>query len=334
MPVILRLLAKIGPLHLGVADRLLRRSVGDLLAGNQHDEPRRKAHDRAHDVLDQDDRDALLVEAEQHNEDLLDLGGRQTGHRLVGKQQPRRAGNGAGQLELTHLDLGQIARQALRLVGEPDFREECMAALVDRGAGEPRAVPGIDRIEERNAEIVEKIQAAERFGQLKAAGQPQPGALVGRHAVEPAAVEHDAAAVVVQCAGEAVDQRALARAVGPDQTEPLAGLDRDVDVFERHKTAKAFAQPGDFEDWRGHQRIPARQQACTSPTIPLGAMTTKTISRTPTISRFSAEEIVTVASCWMVPSSTAPTIGPIQLVMPPISGIATLLTAYERLKLE
>src|SRR3984893_11855590 len=333
MPVTLRLLAKIGPLHLGVTDRFLRCSVGDLLSGDQHDEPRRKAHHRAHDVLDQDDCDALLVEAEQDNEDLLDLGGRQAGHRLVGKQQPRRAGDGAGELELAHLDLRQIARQALRLVGEPDIREERVAALVDRSAGEPRPVPGIDRIEERNAEIVDKVQAAERLRQLKAAGEPQPGALVGRHAVDAPPVEHDAAAVVVQCAGEAIDEGALARAVGPDEPQPLAGLDSDVDVFERHKTAKAFAEPADFEDWRGHQRILARQRACTSPTMPLGAIITNTIKRTPTISRFSADEIVTVASCWMVPSSTAPTIGPTQLVMPPIIGIATLLPAEERLKL-
>ena len=47
----------------------------------------REAHHRAHDVLDQDDRDALLVEPEQHREDFLDLGGRQPGHRLVGDQQ-------------------------------------------------------------------------------------------------------------------------------------------------------------------------------------------------------------------------------------------------------
>ena len=61
--------------------------------------------------------------------------------------------------------------------------------------------------------------------------------------------------------------------------------------------------------------------------MPLGAMITKTISRTPTINRLSAEEIVTVASCWIVPSNIAPITGPIQLVMPPITGIATLLTA-------
>ena len=37
--------------------------------------------------------------------------------------------------------------------------------------------------------------------------------------------------------------------------------------------------------------------------------------------------MVTVASCWIVPNRIEPITGPIQLVMPPITGIATLLTA-------
>src|SRR5437667_675759 len=327
MPLRVRLLAKIGPLDFGVADRLLRCPVSDLLAGDEHHEPGRKAHHRAHDVLDQDDRDAGLVEAEQHRQDLLDLGRREAGHRLVGEQQPRRAGDGASELELAHLDLGQIARQALRLLGEPDIGQECLATLADRRAREPRALPGIDRIEQRDAQIVEKAEAAERLGQLKAAGQPQSGALVRRQPVDRAPVEEDAAAVVMQCAAEAVDERTLARAVGSDEPEPLTGLDSEFDAFERHEPAKAFAKPADFEDRLGHQPSRARRRLCTSPTMPLGAMTTKRISSTPTINRLSAEEIVTVASCWMVPSSTAPMIGPTQLVIPPIIGIATLLTA-------
>ena len=43
--------------------------------------------------------------------------------------------------------------------------------------------------------------------------------------------------------------------------------------------------------------------------------------------RLTADEIVTVASCCNEPSSTAPTSGPAQLVVPPISGIAMALTA-------
>src|SRR6516162_202790 len=333
MPEMLRLLAKIGPLDLGVADRLLRGTVGDLLAGNQYHEPCREAHHRTHDVLDQDDRDALLVEADQHHQDLLDLGRRQAGHRLVGEQQPRGAGDRAGELELAHFDLGQIARQPARLVGEPDIIEQCQAALADGTIRKPRPDPGIHRVEERNAQIVDEAEAAKGFGQLKAPGKPEPCALVCRQAVDCAAVKGDIAAVVVQCTGKAVDQRTLARAVRPDQPEPLTGIDGEIDALERDKAAKALAETADLEQ-RRHQRSLARRRAWTSPTMPLGAIITKAINSTPTINRFSAEEIVTVASCWIVPNRIAPITGPTQLVMPPISGIATLLTAYERLKLD
>ena len=61
--------------------------------------------------------------------------------------------------------------------------------------------------------------------------------------------------------------------------------------------------------------------------MPLGATMTKPISSRPTIRRLAAEEIVTVATCCSVPSSSAPTIGPTQDVVPPIIGMAIELTA-------
>ena len=50
-------------------------------------------------------------------------------------------------------------------------------------------------------------------------------------------------------------------------------------------------------------------------------------SSTPTISRLTAEEIVTVATCCSVPRSIAPISGPSQVVVPPISGMAMEFTA-------
>ena len=80
-----------------------------------------------------------------------------------------------------------------------------------------------------------------------------------------------------------------------------------------------------------HRRFLLRRHASTQPMMPFGARVTNTTSSTPTMSRFQAEEIVTWTTCCTVPSSTAPISGPTQLIMPPISGIAMLLTAYERL---
>ena len=50
-------------------------------------------------------------------------------------------------------------------------------------------------------------------------------------------------------------------------------------------------------------------------------------SSTPTISRLTTEEMVTVAICCSVPSRMAPISGPTQVVVPPIIGMAIELTA-------
>ena len=61
--------------------------------------------------------------------------------------------------------------------------------------------------------------------------------------------------------------------------------------------------------------------------MPFGAMITKATSSTPTISRLTADEIVTRAICWIEPSRSAPISGPIQLLVPPIIGMAIEFTA-------
>ena len=62
-------------------------------------------HDRPHDVLDQEDRDAARVDRAAELDDPLGLGRRQPGHHLVEQQQPGLGGQRARQLE--PLALGQ-----------------------------------------------------------------------------------------------------------------------------------------------------------------------------------------------------------------------------------
>ena len=82
-----------------------------------------------HDVLDHDHRDALFVEANQQRQDVLDFRMRQAGHRLVGDQKLRLGRHGAGELELAHLHLGQVARQLVRLIVEAHHLQQVVTAL-------------------------------------------------------------------------------------------------------------------------------------------------------------------------------------------------------------
>ena len=63
-----------------------------------------------------------------------------------------------------------------------------------------------------------------------------------RQAVEEAALERDGAGLVGERAAQAIDERALARAVRPDQAEALALGDVEIDAIERDKTAEALAE--------------------------------------------------------------------------------------------
>src|ERR1700722_6810737 len=140
-----------------------------------------------------------------------------------------------------------------------------------------------------------------------------------REPVQRMAGEPHLSGIIAQRAAEAVYERALAGPIGTDQPQALAVRHAQFDIRQRHESTEAFAQTGN------------RQQSITHclnhPTMPRGAAMTKPTNSTPTSSNERAEEIVTVATCCSVPSSTAPMTGPSQVEVPPISGMAIVLTA-------
>src|ERR1700675_2638291 len=69
-------------------------------------------------------------------------------------------------------------------------------------------------------------------------------------AVDGPAVETHRTLLILQRAADAIDQRALARAVRTDEAEALAGGHVERDVFQRDETAEAFAEVIDFEQVR------------------------------------------------------------------------------------
>ena len=61
--------------------------------------------------------------------------------------------------------------------------------------------------------------------------------------------------------------------------------------------------------------------------MPFGARVMKPTMIRPTISRLAAEEMVTIAASCTTVSRIAPMTGPIQLTVPPTSGMAMVFTA-------
>src|SRR6185312_2286000 len=106
-----------------------------------------------------------------------------------------------------------------------------------------------------------------------------------------------------------------------DLPDPLAGLDLELDLLKRHEASEALAEPLDVQQ-RGHRCLFLNR-----PTMPCGARITKATSRRPVINTFTADEMVTLMYCCRPPTRMPPTTGPIQLEVPPISGMAIALTA-------
>ena len=83
------------------------------------------------------------------------------------------------------------------------------------------------------------------------AAEAQPGDPVGRRPGHVVASEEHATAIGSQEAGHAVEERCLARAVGPDEAHQLAGLDGEVHAVHGRHPEEALHQPAHLEE--GHQ---------------------------------------------------------------------------------
>ena len=72
-----------------------------------------------------------------------------------------------------------------------------------------------------------------------------------QHAGDVLAVEQDAARVRRLEAGQHAQQRGLAAAARPEQSEELAGLDLERQMVDRHHATEAFGHPVDVQQWGG-----------------------------------------------------------------------------------
>ena len=194
----------------------------------------------------------------EQRQNLLDLRVGQAGHRFIGDQELRLCRHGAREFEFAHLDLGELARQPRCLVVETDLTQKIDASRLEVWGRTMTAAARRHGVEERNAQIVGDAETGKRPRQLKGAGKTAPRALMRGRAVEQMAVEIHRARLVPQRTADAVDQRALAGAVGPDESDPLARAYRQGDAFQRDKAAETLAEIVDLEEtrsWRGFRRI-------------------------------------------------------------------------------
>ena len=171
------LLAEIDVEHRLVARDLLRRALGDLLAVAQHHDLGGQRHDRAHDVLDQQDGEAgALVELAQEGHHDVDLGGPQPGHHLVEQQQLGLGGERARHFEALAVGQGQAFGELVAAVVEAEARQDRRGSLARLGE------MGL-AMQCAHGDVLQHAQALERLDDLEGAADagiadavgPQPG---------------------------------------------------------------------------------------------------------------------------------------------------------------
>ena len=166
----------------------------------------------------------------------------EAGGRLVEEQKARPHRQRAGDLDHALVAVGQRGRGRARPALDAHARERRLRPHGRLGAARADAHGG-------DHHVLEHAQAAEQAHPLEGPGEPGAGDLIGRPAGQVAAERQDPAAGRRQHAGDHVDQRRLARAVGADQPQDLAALEPQADAVDRAQLVEVLA------DLLDHQRV-------------------------------------------------------------------------------
>src|ERR1700730_1255640 len=328
-----RLSAKVGLLHALVSHDLGRRTDRYDPAGVETHHAVRETHHRLHDVLDHDDGDVLTRKTHEEIKHLVDFGAGKAGHGLVGNQEFWVRRHRAGEFHLAQFHLAELSGRHVLLRRETHAREDGhhgVASLRSRGdfVRDRREV-------ERDHEVFGNGHAFERPWDLEAARNAATRAHMRLQPRDVLVTKHHCSGLGTERAGNAVDQRRLSGTVRADEAEALSRANIDADIVQGGEAAEALCERGDPQQgprlWSGgghHGSLPARLRAALriSPMIPSGASTTNSTSITPSTSKFTSDEMVTVSNCCVTPNRIAPTTGPAQCAVPPISDMASTET--------
>ena len=169
------------------------------------------------------------------------------GERLVEERDARR-------LHEAHAELQQLAL-ATRELPRVEVLHGLERELVQQRARPPRRF-GLAQAarEARGEEIVERADAREHARHLEHAQQAAPGERRGRQARDLLVGEPHAPLPGREEPRQQVEDRGLARAVGPDEAEDLALLHREREVVHRGHAAEVLRDA--LRSQEAHRRLP------------------------------------------------------------------------------
>ena len=244
--------AEVGGDHRRVALDLLRRPLGDDLAPIEHDDALAEAHDELHVVFDDQEREVEAgADVADHRHQLLGLLRVHPGGGLVEDEQVGLGGQRPGDLQAALLPVGQRRGALLGHVVQPHGAEQAHALVLHPGlrlaelAGSEDGVePGVLRADVVGGlDVLKDRHLLKEADVLERPGDPERGDAIGGEPGGRGAVDVDRALGRDVDPGDEVEDRGLARAVGPDEPDKLLGQDRDVEVGDRRQPAEALDDP-------------------------------------------------------------------------------------------
>src|SRR5439155_1907930 len=170
-------------------------------------------------------------------------------------------GEAAGHLQALAIGWRQLAGQTVAAGAEPDEVQDLDGPLA-------RAIQVVGAIEGADHRVVERAEVRERLHDLERAGQATPADGVRLGADDGDALEVDGALGGRVEAGEQVKHRGLASAVGPDEADDLAGVDRQVEAAHRGEPAESLGERVDLQEIHRFPRSLRGRR--TQPTMPWG----------------------------------------------------------------
>ncbi len=197
-------------------------------------------------MLDEQNRGAVLaVELAKDFDHLVALRRPQARHHLVEQQQL-----GLGRQRPRHF-------QSLA-VGQGQAFRELVAAIVKTEPRQDRrcAVARLREVgfamEGTHGDVLQHAQPLERLHELEGASDAGVAGAIGPQAGDHLAVQADGAGVGREDAGDHVEDRGLARAVGSDQGVDGASRNAETHVVHGAQAAEALADIGELESCAAH----------------------------------------------------------------------------------
>ncbi len=226
------------------------------------------AEDEVEVVLDDQDRQ-LFIQRLDDRRQPLGLGRRHARRGLVEQQQARRGRERDRDLELALLAVRERGRRPGAGPVEADAREQLLGVLAQRARAPPERPPRLARAPlQRQQDVVAAGQRGEQARMLERLRDAAAHAQVLGHARDVVAVEAHGPGRHPLGAQHELEQRALARPVGPDQPVPRAGVEAQVDAVDRAQPAVDAAHALELEQ-RRHPRLLRIRAA--APAIPPGS---------------------------------------------------------------